>query len=442
MKIFRSNHLLVATTSGLFALGAAAEAKAATPTYFDNEAALFAVIGQSVTDDYSNPNYQFIQNNAAMSAVLGETDYQSTGHQNLNIVQGSDTYCAGCNGSFQLSFLTTSVGDNQGVLAVGVKVVSNSQQLPYFAFVTFADGTTDNIALPATGYFGVTAPERIATIHFGLTMGGTTQSGSFVIDDLTVGDLAGFCGDGTVDDGEECDDGNDVETDECTSECALAACGDGLIQEGVDECDDGNDVDTDECTNLCTLAACGDGIVQEGVENCDDGNDVDDDECSNACVMASCGDGVVQAGEACDDGNDVDDDGCSNACMSPSCGDGIVQAGEECDDPEDPMCVDCALVGESTTGTTGDETSTTGDETSTTGGTSGGSTGTGGDETTGTNGDSSTSTGDTGATSGAVDTDGGVSEDGCGCSSGEGRGGGLLGLSLLALLGLRRRPRR
>ena len=49
-----------------------------------------------------------------------------------------------------------------------------------------------------------------------------------------------MCGDGMVDDGEECDDGNDVETDECLGTCVAAKCGDGVPQDGVEECDDGN----------------------------------------------------------------------------------------------------------------------------------------------------------------------------------------------------------
>jgi cysteine-rich repeat protein len=61
-----------------------------------------------------------------------------------------------------------------------------------------------------------------------------------------------------------------------------AACGDGFKQPG-EECDDGNDVDTDACTSACTEATCGDGFKQPG-EGCDDGNDVDDDACSNSCV--------------------------------------------------------------------------------------------------------------------------------------------------------------
>jgi len=57
-------------------------------------------------------------------------------------------------------------------------------------------------------------------------------------------------------------------------------CGDSQV--GLSEdCDDGNSVDSDACTNACTTAACGDGIVQEGVEPCDDGNDDPFDACTN-----------------------------------------------------------------------------------------------------------------------------------------------------------------
>jgi MYXO-CTERM domain-containing protein len=301
--------------------------------------------------------------------------------------------------------------------------------------------------------------------------------------------LKEFCGDGKVGVGEACDDGNKVDTDACTSACKLAACGDGLVQAGVEACDDGNKVDEDACTNACKAAACGDGIVQagvevcddgnqvaedactnaceaavcgdgvvqDGVEGCDDGNMVDEDACTSACVLASCGDGIVQDGvEGCDDGNMVDDDACTNACVMASCGDGVVQAGEVCDDPNDPSCVDCMIVagstgtsGEATTGsgTTGEATTgagTTDDSTTTSGGTggdsaSGGATeapttgGTGSGETTGTAASTGTG-GDTG-----TDT-GGAADDGCGCSSGPGDRGGLaLGLIVLGLLRPRRR---
>jgi cysteine-rich repeat protein len=72
---------------------------------------------------------------------------------------------------------------------------------------------------------------------------------------------------------------------------------------------------------------CGDGTLQQG-EECDDGNRVDGDDCTNACTCARCGDGVLHAYtsgmpsgscpasdlEECDDGNNVAGDGCSPTC--------------------------------------------------------------------------------------------------------------------------------
>ncbi|NWR73355.1 COLQ Acetylcholinesterase, partial [Centropus unirufus] len=46
----------------------------------------------------------------------------------------------------------------------------------------------------------------------------------------------GTCGDGIVQDGEECDDGNAVVTDGCIR-CRRAYCGDGYRHEGVEDCD-------------------------------------------------------------------------------------------------------------------------------------------------------------------------------------------------------------
>lgn len=138
------------------------------------------------------------------------------------------------------------------------------------------------------------------------------------------------CGDGIVQAGEQCDDGNQIDGDGCQANCQNPRCGDGIVDPG-EGCDDGNLINNDGCTNACTLPDCGDGIVQPG-EQCDDGNAVDNDGCSNVCMLPRCGDGIVQAGEQCDDGNAVNNDACTNACTTPRCGDGIVQPGEECDD--------------------------------------------------------------------------------------------------------------
>jgi len=137
-----------------------------------------------------------------------------------------------------------------------------------------------------------------------------------------------------VDDDEECDDGNDDNSDACLDTCVAATCGDGELQAGVEECDDGaGNGDDQACTLGCLDAICGDGFVLEGVEECDQGEmNGDDQACTSACINAQCGDGLLGPGEGCDDGNDVDEDECTNACSLPSCGDGILQEGEECDD--------------------------------------------------------------------------------------------------------------
>ncbi|MCF7844513.1 MAG: DUF4215 domain-containing protein [Kiritimatiellales bacterium] len=68
---------------------------------------------------------------------------------------------------------------------------------------------------------------------------------------------------------------------------ACKACGNGEIDPG-EECDDGNRNDRDECTNSCKDAVCGDGIVWNGEEWCDDGNTNDGDSCGSTCQDCPC----------------------------------------------------------------------------------------------------------------------------------------------------------
>lgn len=115
-----------------------------------------------------------------------------------------------------------------------------------------------------------------------------------------------LCGNAILDvvSGEQCDDGNRVDGDTCTSDCRLPVCGDGHVSAG-EQCDDGNTGDGDACTSVCTNPVCGDGHVSVG-EACDDGNLVNLDGCSSSCSIevntAVCGNSVVEAGEVCDDG--------------------------------------------------------------------------------------------------------------------------------------------
>ena len=155
---------------------------------------------------------------------------------------------------------------------------------------------------------------------------GSSETGSSETDDGPT------CGDGIVEAGEACDDGNTDNTDHCLDSCEDASCGDGYVGPG-EGCDDANDIDDDACTNACALASCGDGQL-DGGEVCDDGNGDNSDECLDTCVAASCGDGYVWSdNESCDDGNGDNSDACIDSCEEATCGDGHTWAGNEgCDD--------------------------------------------------------------------------------------------------------------
>jgi cysteine-rich repeat protein len=182
------------------------------------------------------------------------------------------------------------------------------------------------------------------------------------------------CGNGTMDPGEECDDGNTVSCDGCSRTCKKETgfCGDGHLNPECEACDDGNQVDCDGCRHDCSRAdkVCGDNIVEcgedgdlgaavpcdadglsatckfercgNGVTECNeqcDAGATGSTSCSSTCLSIKpphCGDGTTQAneGEACDDGNAVDCDGCSHLCQFDGCGSGEIDlsCGEQCDD--------------------------------------------------------------------------------------------------------------
>jgi cysteine-rich repeat protein len=106
-----------------------------------------------------------------------------------------------------------------------------------------------------------------------------------------------ICGNGAVEPGEACDDGNADDADGCTSSClfprdhacvASAQCQTHLCQGNV-------------CTPCSSAGQCGSGL------RCSEGN----------CLFGGlqCGDGTVQAGESCDDANLNEQDRCTSACL-------------------------------------------------------------------------------------------------------------------------------
>jgi fibro-slime domain-containing protein len=199
------------------------------------------------------------------------------------------------------------------------------------------------------------------------------------------------CGDGKLQAGEVCDDGNSAPGDGCSADChnveqaflcpapgeacvSTVKCGDGRVS-GREQCDDGNRANRDGCDRDCALepgytcpapgtfciaAKCGDKLLV-GDEQCEDDDDVpaDGDGCSascrlepgfvcpevgKACVATVCNDGMRQGSEPCDDGNQVVGDGCTPFCdVEPDCsagachsrcGDGLILPDdrEACDD--------------------------------------------------------------------------------------------------------------
>lgn|GEM_PF-1149117 len=193
----------------------------------------------------------------------------------------------------------------------------------------------------------------------------------------------GSCGDGCVDWGEECDDGNTDNDDLCSDSCETTYCGDGIVQTlRGEQCEPTSSTDP-ACSSNCRPIRCGDCAVHSPQEECDDGGFDLDDGCDADCNREYCGDGTQQSDEECDDGGECytgfscrtespmscpigicantndrgggvcfDDsdcgsgncsfgaiecqsnpcNGCTDRCAPIECGDGIQECNEECDD--------------------------------------------------------------------------------------------------------------
>ncbi len=118
-----------------------------------------------------------------------------------------------------------------------------------------SDGSTGTDATTPTSTTSTTTATTAITDTTDTSTGAT--SGVPSTGATTGGPL---CGDGVVDDGEACDDGNTTNDDACVA-CQDAVCGDSHVQVGVEECDDGNPANDDECTELCAPPSCADGLA-------------------------------------------------------------------------------------------------------------------------------------------------------------------------------------
>jgi len=169
----------------------------AAPIVFDSRSAFTSAAGALLTDDYEDPGYAEFQDDASMNAVKSLTRYRTTFFMNFDEVIATSNghiYAGGfTSGSFQLDFTAPSLGGS-GVLAVGFDYANNIP-MPYVAFVSFADGSSQNFALhasafqilsPPPDFFGLTSSVEITGIHIGLADGGATNNNLFAMDNLSV----------------------------------------------------------------------------------------------------------------------------------------------------------------------------------------------------------------------------------------------------------------
>ncbi|HUS27159.1 MAG TPA: DUF4215 domain-containing protein [Kofleriaceae bacterium] len=169
------------------------------------------------------------------------------------------------------------------LIAVKLNIAAGASDVEIKASVTAADALIGSLVCPPKGN-GELA---------------TNKTSSLVgkLDDYNNGKTGpGHCGDNGGGGG-SCEQGDDDHDDD----------------HGDDDKGDDHDDDDGQCT---TEPVCGNGIVEAG-EQCDDGNTLPGDGCCDLCEIEVpvCGNGIKELGEECDDGNLVNGDGCSTACV-------------------------------------------------------------------------------------------------------------------------------
>lgn len=131
--------------------------------------------------------------------------------------------------------------------------------------------------------------------------------------------VSASCGDGQVQTGEECDDGDVDDTNGCTTACKFTC----LSTDPTRDCSATGDecAGTDKCND--TTHTCNGGTAKSDNDPCKGGTGY----CaSGVCTTAQCGNSKTEPGEDCDDGNTDDTDGCTKACKF------TCTAGTQCSD--------------------------------------------------------------------------------------------------------------
>jgi cysteine-rich repeat protein len=150
-----------------------------------------------------------------------------------------------------------------------------------------------DVAAAASGTHPLACAGGMGASPSGVPVGAACVDGSVIV--------AG-CGDGALDPGEQCDDGNTTDGDGCSAHCHVEPC-----------------YTCGGAPSLCTPAADG--------TSCDDGLFCNG---SDACTGGAC---TVHSGNPCT-ANPVGTNICDeidNTCGSSACGDGIVSGDEDCD---------------------------------------------------------------------------------------------------------------